>query len=165
MYLPGKPSISAPETKKYVRERKPVPKGDSLRIATEDPSTASTTAPVALRPDGTTGNDALGSDTASIMFVTGFPAQAPDMSHLPAGASGDLVVEVLIDSNGRVSNARTKKGVGNGVDEMVIATVEHWLFHPVTRDGRPVTSEQELHFHYERGCDPTRGWGCFELAL
>jgi periplasmic protein TonB len=164
LYLPGKPAISAPETKKFVQARRPATKGASLRTITEEPSTASTTSPITLHPDGATGNDAQGTDTASIMLITGFPTQAPDMSHLPAGASGDLVVEVLIDSNGRVQNARAKKGVGNGVDEMVIATVEHWLFHPVIKDGRPVMSEQELHFHYARGCDPAFGWGCFELA-
>jgi periplasmic protein TonB len=164
LYSPGRPSISAPETKKFVAVRKRSPNASSLHIATEQPSKASTTSPISLHPDGTTGNDALGSDTASIMLITEFPAQKPDMSHLPAGASGDIVVQLLIDTNGRVQAARTKKGVGNGVDEMVIATVEHWIFNPVKRDGRPVTSEQELHFHYARGCDPSYGWGCFVLA-
>ncbi len=42
-------------------------------------------------------------------------------------------------------------GLGYGVDETVIATVEQWVFHPALASGRPVASEQELHFHYEKG--------------
>src|SRR5580698_11004448 len=54
LYLPGKPAISAPETKKFVQARKPATKGASLHLITEDPSTASTTSPITLHPDGTT---------------------------------------------------------------------------------------------------------------
>ena len=39
--------------------------------------------------------------------------------------------------------------IGHGVDEIVIETVQQWTFHPATKDGQPVESEQELHFHYE----------------
>ena len=42
------------------------------------------------------------------------------------------------------------KGLGYGVDEAVMATVQQWTFHPATRNGQPVPSEQELLFHYER---------------
>jgi protein TonB len=164
MYLPGERSVSTPERQRYVKAQKGTAKAAVFELASVDAVTASTTAPLEEQADGTAGNDALGTDTASILLITAFPAQVPDLSLLQAGASGDLVVEVLIDSNGRVANARARKGVGHEIDEMVIATVEQWLFHPVTKDGRPVRSEQELHFHYQRGCDPTRGWGCFELA-
>ena len=133
-------------------------------MASVDAVTASTAVPAVEHADETAGNDALGTDTAGILLITAFPAQVPDLSRLQAGASGDLVIEVLIDSNGRVATARARKGVGHEIDEMVLATVEQWVFHPVTKDGRPVRSEQELHFHYHRGCDPMLGWGCFELA-
>jgi protein TonB len=29
--------------------------------------------------------------------------------------------------------------------------VKQWLFTPATKGGVPVASEQEFHFHYERG--------------
>jgi protein TonB len=41
-------------------------------------------------------------------------------------------------------------GLGPAIDENVIATVQQWTFHPATKDGQPVASEQELHFHYEK---------------
>jgi TonB family protein len=164
MYLPGERSISTQERQRYVKARKGTAKAAALDLASVKAAAASTTAPAIEHEDGTAGNDALGTGTASILLITAFPARMPDLSGLQAGTSGDLVIEVLIDSNGRVANAKTKKGVGHEIDEMVMATVEQWLFHPVTKDGRPVRSEQELHFHYQRGCDPMRGWGCFELA-
>jgi protein TonB len=42
-------------------------------------------------------------------------------------------------------------GLDPSVDQAVIATVRQWLFTPATKDGVPVVSEQEFHFHYERG--------------
>jgi protein TonB len=33
----------------------------------------------------------------------------------------------------------------------VIATIRQWTFNPANRDGHPIASEQELHFHYEKG--------------
>jgi protein TonB len=37
------------------------------------------------------------------------------------------------------------------VDETVIAAVRQWEYTPAKKNGVPVVSEQELHFHYERG--------------
>jgi protein TonB len=42
------------------------------------------------------------------------------------------------------------KGLGQPIDDVVIATVKQWSFAPATRNGVPIPSEQELHFHYER---------------
>jgi periplasmic protein TonB len=164
LYLPGERSASTPERQRYVKTQKGTAKAAVFELASVEAAVASAAAPVVEHEDGTAGNDALGTEIASIRLITAFPARMPDLSGLQAGASWDLVIEVLIDSNGRVANAKTKKGVGHDIDEMVVATVEQWLFQPVTKDGRPVRSEQELHFHYQRGCDPMRGWGCFELA-
>jgi protein TonB len=72
---------------------------------------------------------------------------------------------VVIDDTGKVARAKARRGMGHGIDEVVVATVEQWVFYPAMRNGRAVASEQELHFHYERGraADPC-GWDCFALA-
>jgi protein TonB len=61
-----------------------------------------------------------------------------------------VVIDIVIDATGKIVQLSMAKGVGHGVDEAVIATVQHWTFHPATRNGQPVASEQELLFHYER---------------
>jgi protein TonB len=40
--------------------------------------------------------------------------------------------------------------LGPAIDNAVIATVNQWLYTPAMKDGVPVPSVEELHFHYER---------------
>jgi protein TonB len=97
------------------------------------------------------GVDALGEGDISIALMQFFPDPKPDLTRLPHGSRGDVVLEAVIDADGRIAQLTVKQGVGYGVDESVIATVEQWTFHPAMRDGKPIASQQELHFHYERG--------------
>jgi protein TonB len=57
----------------------------------------------------------------------------------------------VIDSTGKIAKYTVERGLGHGVDDTVIATIQGWTFHPATRNGVPVASEQELLFHYVRG--------------
>lgn len=100
--------------------------------------------------DATPGNDALGTGDINIALLSVFPTPKPDLSQLPRGAKGDVVLDVVIDENGKIAKLTMERGVGHGVDESVIATVRNWEFHPATRNGKPVASEQELLFHFER---------------
>jgi len=105
----------------------------------------------AMKPqDATPGNDALGTGDINIALLSVFPTPKPDLSQLPRGAKGDVVLDVVIDENGKIAKLTMERGVGHGVDESVIATVRNWEFHPATRNGKPVASEQELLFHFER---------------
>jgi protein TonB len=168
LYLPGGASVGAQqEAKVRSRRARPrvAPKLEAVRYVAPEVEEAGAAAPVAATADEAVGSAALGSGTVSLVFIQSFPAQRPDISMLPVGASGDIVVGVRIDDNGRVVRATTKRGVGYGIDEMMLATVEQWIFHPATKDGRPVTSEQDLHFHYDLGRNPmTCGWECFTLV-
>ena len=152
-YLPGQGAVSgqipakaavvkvAPKT---ALDRSPLP-------AKTEVAAASVVTPPSAHPDGTVGDDAFGSGNVNIALVRSFPAPKPDLSRLPRGTSGDVILDVVIDADGKVASLTTTKGLGFGVDEVVVATVQGWLFQPATKDGKPVASEQELHFHYERG--------------
>ena len=61
------------------------------------------------------------------------------------------MLDAVIDEHGRVTQLTLLKGLAPAIDQAVIATVRQWLFTPATKDGVPVASEQEFHFHYERG--------------
>jgi protein TonB len=80
-----------------------------------------------------------------------FPYPHPDLSALAHGTRGDVILDAVIDEHGRITGLTLLKGLDPSVDQAVIATVRQWLFTPATRDGVPVVSEQEFHFHYERG--------------
>ena len=99
------------------------------------------------------GNAADGSEgdgNISIALVQFHPRPTPDLSTLTPGTAGDVVLNALIDSQGKVAKLSVTKSLGPNVDQQVIATVQTWTFTPATRDGVPIASEQELLFHYER---------------
>lgn len=69
-------------------------------------------------------------------------------SELPSGLQGDVIVEVTIDAQGLVVAERLLQGLGHGVDERVIAVLRDWRYHPATRNGVPIPSKYDVHFHF-----------------
>jgi TonB family protein len=67
---------------------------------------------------------------------------------LPRDLQGDVIVEVTIDSQGSVVDERLLQGLGSGIDEKVMAAVREWRFRPATRNGVPVPSKHDVHFHF-----------------
>jgi periplasmic protein TonB len=146
-YLPGGASTSAPQP---MRKQAPaVAKAATLLL----PSTP-TQAPVAEistsspGPKDAPSNDALGTDDIRIALTTYSPSPKPDLSHLPRGAQGDVVLDITIDPTGQVAELEVLQTIGYGVDGIVADTVRTWKFSPATRNGVPVASEQEVRFHY-----------------
>lgn len=153
-YSPGQAPLqtSAPNPKPAPRQTKssiPLPTPPRQQATIPDPS-PSAAAPAAAQSDSTAGADALGSGNINIALASYFPTPQPDLSALPRGTRGDVILDIVIDSAGKIADVKMTSGLGHGVDESVIATVHQWTFHPATRDGQPVASEQELHFHYEK---------------
>ncbi len=150
-YMPGHASLATPVTR-VVKVTAPV----SRRLMTPKVprpvlhAAQASQAAAAAQPIGS-GLDALGQGDVSIALMQFFPDPKPDLSRLPQGTRGDVVLEAVIDAGGRIAQLTVKQGVGYGVDESVLATVQQWTFHPAMRDGKPVASQQEFHFHYERG--------------
>jgi len=153
-YLPGRAPIQAstadPKTPPQLAATStplPTPPTPKLKTNTASPNTNS---PVSPNPDSTEGADSLGSGNINIALASHFPTPKPDLSVLPRGTKGDVVLDIVIDTTGKVADIKMTSGLGHGIDETVIATVQQWVFHPATRDGQPVASEQELRFHYEK---------------
>jgi periplasmic protein TonB len=69
-------------------------------------------------------------------------------SELPSGVQGDVIVEITIDAQGIVIEERLLQGLGHGVDERVIAVLRDWRFRPATRNGVPIPSKHDVHFHF-----------------
>jgi periplasmic protein TonB len=148
-YLPGSAQPTAPPAaKKHApavsRESrlsapaKPMPTAAPPAQASTSSQTASTAA----------SNDALGSENIQIAFTTYSPSPKPDLSRLPHGAQGEVILDVTIDPTGQVADLQVLGTLGYGIDDTVSQTVRTWRFTPATRDGVPVASVQELHFHY-----------------
>src|ERR1700722_6169466 len=100
---------------------------------------------------GNTTESGLGEGDIRIALAQSFPDPQPDLSGLAHGTKGDIILNAVIDLFGKVRELTSPKGLDPSIDKVVIATVKQWLFTPATKGGVPVASEQEFHFHYERG--------------
>ncbi len=131
----------------------PVPRPAAPTLAAPKPTPTPTPQPSGATPDpgpGDSGTAALGDGNVNIALVRNHPSPAPDLSTLPHGTRGDVMLSVVIDATGRITTIKLDKGIAPAIDNAVIATVQQWIFAPATRNGLPVASEQELLFHYER---------------
>jgi protein TonB len=150
-YLPGRapaPAVPA-HTRPKVRASStppapvnPPPALPHLTVTEAAPS------PAAATPDSTSGSDSWGSGSIQIALTTYSPSPAPDLSALPRGVQGDVVVDVTIDPNGKVADLAVLHTLGYGIESSVVGTLKTWVFRPATKDGTPIASVQELHFHF-----------------
>jgi periplasmic protein TonB len=168
-YLPGRAPTPALHAQKKVKPRQraapeirpsPTPLEATPQIATVHPPplphltvteaapSPNASAPASAVPDATTGSDSWGSGSIQIALTTYSPSPAPDLSVLPHGVQGDVVVDVTIDPSGKVADLAVLHTLGYGIESSVIGTLKTWTFRPATKDGAPIASVQELHFHF-----------------
>lgn len=51
---------------------------------------------------------------------------------------GEVILQIVVDTNGNVTDARVVKALGLGLDEKALETVRTWKFKPGLRNGTPV---------------------------
>jgi protein TonB len=150
-YAPGFSAPAAELQAPKAPPRKPAPPSSIPTPTPAPPIVAAAATAATSSTDASSGVDALGDGDTTVALVVVHPHPQPDLSQLPAGTSGDVIVDVVIDKTGRIAKFTMMRGLGHGVDETVLATIQKWTFQPATRNGLPVASEQELLFHYVRG--------------
>ncbi|HYL93236.1 MAG TPA: energy transducer TonB [Alphaproteobacteria bacterium] len=69
-------------------------------------------------------------------------------SSLPSGLQGDVIVEITIDTQGNVIEERVLQSLRHDIDEKVMAALRGWRFRPATRNGIPILSKHDAHFHF-----------------
>jgi protein TonB len=132
-YAPGRTAAVQPPKPKIV------PPKDEPKLAVKQPE-----------PPPPSGGDPSGEADVSVAMADFYPQPKPDLSVLPHGTRGDVVIDVVIDEDGKVVETHLDQGLGHGLDEAVMAVVQTWTFTPATKAGKPVASEQQLLFHFER---------------
>jgi len=105
---------------------------------------------IADRGIASSGQSGLGDGNITIALQKYFPYPTPSLSTMPSGSAGDVILNAVIDEHGRITQLTLLEGLGPAIDNEVIQTVNQWVYTPATKDGIPVPSVQELHFHYER---------------
>jgi periplasmic protein TonB len=61
---------------------------------------------------------------------------------------GAVMLEIVIDENGRTRNIRVIRPLGLGLDEKAIEAVQKWRFKPSTKDGRPVAVQARVEVNF-----------------
>jgi len=153
-YLPGRAPlqalISTPKTPlDPAKAKSPIPTPEK-KPTEEQVTSPHPQSPISDHPDATSGADALGSGDISIALAKYFPTPKPDLSSMMRGTKGDVIVDIVISEDGKVSDLKLVQGMEQKIDETVIATIRQWVFHPANRNGQPIASEQELRFHFEK---------------
>lgn len=70
-------------------------------------------------------------------------------ANAPAPARGkDVVLEVVIDDQGSIVQAKVLQGIGYGVEISIVQTLSQWIFVPAKVNGMPIASRQQLRFHF-----------------
>lgn len=149
-YAPGMSAPAAKLQSPKAPPRPPTPLSNAPTPTPAPPVVSASTTAATSSPDAASGVDALGDGNTTVALVVVHPSPKPDLSQLPSGTSGDVIVDVVIDKDGKIAKYTMMRGLGHGVDQTVLATIQQWTFQPATRDGHPVASEQELLFHYVR---------------
>ena len=72
---------------------------------------------------------------------TGVPADK-------ANLKGTAVVCGIVAPDGRIRTTFMDRSIGNGLDEIAIATVKQWKFRPAMKDGEPVAAPVSLELKF-----------------
>ena len=65
-----------------------------------------------------------------------------------AKASGVVVVNLWVDTQGRPSHVRVLHGMGMGLDDKAMEAVKQYRFKPAMEDGKPVTVEVNVEVEF-----------------
>jgi protein TonB len=65
------------------------------------------------------------------------------------GVEGDVVLEIVVRSDGTVGDVRVMQGLGGGLDQRAIDAVRQWRFSPARRYGTPVDVMVEVAVEFK----------------
>jgi TonB family protein len=72
-----------------------------------------------------------------------YPADA-----LAQGIEGSVLLQLTVDTEGRVSAAEVVNGLGHGLDEAALAAARRFVFEPARRDGQPVAAMLRYRYRF-----------------
>jgi protein TonB len=135
-----------PRTKK--RQPHKTESTEELKASTDRTTEASMQSPRAGSPFGSLSSGSATGEEVRPALPIAFADPAVFPWQLPAGVHGDVVVEITIDTQGNIAAMKVLQTIGHGVEDKVLAALRKWHFRPATRDGVPIASEQDVHFHF-----------------
>jgi protein TonB len=62
---------------------------------------------------------------------------------------GIVLVNLIVDQQGRPENVHVLRGVGMGLDEKAVAAVKQYKFRPAKENGKPVAVELNVEVNFQ----------------
>jgi TonB family protein len=137
LLAPAPPDLSAPEAEAVCRILLHMPdirtwRKDAARILPRYQASAERMASLDAGPVYNIGNG-VSMPALLQQRVAGYSALG-----LKLHAQGSVIVNLVVERDGTVTDARVVRSVGYGLDERAVAAVHTWRFNPGTKDGKPV---------------------------
>jgi len=157
IYFGGQTGIAQahPAPHAFLRQAKPRPTNHLPPLSAKMQKGNATAS--SLAPEGTAAGSPYGSlsygpragfEVRPALPVVSFdPVIQPELVN---GITGDVIIEITIDSVGNIVEMKVLQSLGPAVDQRVLAAVEKWHFIPATREGVPIPSKQDVHYHFPR---------------
>ncbi len=67
---------------------------------------------------------------------------------LEAKLTGEVILSMVIDTEGNPTEIKLVKGLGKGLDEKAVECVQKWRFKPATRNGEPVSVKATIEINF-----------------
>ncbi len=96
-------------------------------------------------------------------IVTPHPKSVPNPAYSEearrSGTQGNVLLTIVINEKGDVTDAKIKRGLEPGLDQNSLDAVKQWNFDPATIDGKPVPVQLnvQVSFHQYSGPSNTLG--------
>jgi TonB family protein len=126
----------------------PLPLAESQSEPMSEPTMAANQPQAAGSSEGSA-FDSTSSDEVRIALPVVSADPFVDRSEL-GGRQGDVVVEITIDDKGNIVSKQVVKSFSPEIDNKVLAALQNWRFVPATRNGVPIASKQDVHYHFPR---------------
>jgi periplasmic protein TonB len=101
----------------------------------------------------------MGGDFGGGLAKIGGGVSAPVLQYAPepefseearkAKASGNVLVNLIVDQQGHPQNVHVLRGVGMGLDEKAVAAVEQYRFKPAMENGKPVPVQLNVEVNFQ----------------
>jgi TonB family protein len=122
------------------------------RVFFLDPKSAPYSQPEYRRPDENISGDQTVHKVDQKRVFAPKPIFMPDPAYSvqarEAKYQGTLTLDVVIDSQGRVSRIKLARPLGLGLDDMAMEKVQTWKFNPAMLDGKPVAVEVNIEVSF-----------------
>ena len=100
------------------------------------------------QPPPAPGTERIGNGvSAPIVLLAPSPQYSDEARRLKI--SGNVLVHTVVDATGAPTQVKVVRGIGHGLDEKAVQTVQKYRFKPAIKDGQPVSVEINVEVNFQ----------------